>query len=114
MNTIQWMNVLLEPGKYVVAVSGGIDSVVLLDLLCANPALQLVVAHFDHGIREDSAEDAAFVAALATLQGLEFVTGTAQLGAAASEDTARKARYEFLENVRARHGAAGVVTAHHQ
>ncbi len=97
-----------------VAVSGGIDSVVLLTLLRGNPSLQLVVAHFDHGIRSDSAEDTAFVAGLAKLYELEFVAGYGQLGPDASEDTARRHRYAFLEDVRARHGAAAIVTAHHQ
>ena len=51
--------------RYVVAVSGGVDSVVLLHMLKGRPELELVVAHFDHGIRDDSADDAKFVSDLA-------------------------------------------------
>ena len=51
----------LDSGLYIVAVSGGVDSVVLLDLLSKNKNLDLVVAHFDHGIRQESANDADFV-----------------------------------------------------
>ena len=40
--------------KYVVAVSGGVDSVVLLDMLVKSGEHDLVVAHFDHGIRPES------------------------------------------------------------
>ena len=36
------MEVVVEPGKYIVAVSGGVDSVVLLDVLCRQPQLELV------------------------------------------------------------------------
>ncbi|HET9950051.1 MAG TPA: ATP-binding protein, partial [Longimicrobiales bacterium] len=56
-----------EPGPWVVAVSGGLDSVALLHLLrFAGPAdaRPLVVAHFDHRMRADSAEDAAWVRGL--------------------------------------------------
>ena len=56
-----------EESVYVVAVSGGVDSVVLLDLLANSEDFKnkIVVAHFDHGIREESAEDAKFVEDLA-------------------------------------------------
>ena len=48
----------LLPGTYVVAVSGGVDSVALLDLLVkAQPKANFVVAHYDHGIRPDSVYD---------------------------------------------------------
>ena len=51
------MDISVSPGKYVVAVSGGVDSMVLLDLLSKQPGVKLVVAHLDHGIRTDSAQD---------------------------------------------------------
>lgn len=108
------MSVTLEPGKYVMAVSGGVDSAVLLHILSADSALELIVAHFDHGIRADSGDDAVFVAGLAEQYGVEFAGGSAMLGPDASEDTARTHRYEFLHDVRARTGAVAVVTAHHQ
>lgn len=97
---------------YVVAVSGGIDSVVLLDMLRKVPDVSLIVAHFDHGIRSDSADDAGFVGELAAKYGLPFETKRVKLGARASEDTARKHRYDFLRNVADKHGAK-IVTAHH-
>ena len=66
------MEVNIEPGKYVVAVSGGIDSLVLLDLLKRNPSLELVVAHYDHGIRTNSADDRLLVEQIAKENNLEF------------------------------------------
>lgn len=108
------MLIRLQPGrKYVVAVSGGVDSVVLLDILAKhNPKTALVVAHFDHGIRRNSAKDALFVKALAKRYNLRYSTTAAELGPQASEDEARRARYGFLRSLAAEEEAA-LVTAHH-
>lgn len=108
--------------KYLVAVSGGVDSVVLLDMLVGGylpisnslaPSPQLVVAHFDHGIRDDSAADARFVLALARQYGLEYIGGKANLGKDASEEQARTARYDFLFEESKKLNAI-ILTAHHR
>ncbi len=101
-------------GTYVVAVSGGVDSMVLLDLLRQRPGVKLVVAHFDHGIRPDSHEDRKLVQDVAKRHGLTFVQGHGKLGKTASEATAREARYTFLHNVKEASGAKAIITAHHQ
>lgn len=98
---------------YIVAVSGGVDSVVLLDKLVTHGGTRLVVAHFDHGIRDDSADDARFVGELAKQYGLEFETKREELGTGASEALARERRYQFLRDVAGRYGDAPIVTAHH-
>lgn len=100
-------------GKYIVAVSGGVDSVVLLDLLTKVNNLELVVAHFDHGIRQESANDRKFVEKLAQKYGLRIIVGDGNLGSEASEDVARKARYDFLLKVLKSEDAKAIVTAHH-
>jgi len=97
--------------KYVVAVSGGVDSVVLLDTL-AKESSELIVAHFDHGIRDDSAADARFVAGLAKKYALPFETSREELGSSASEELARRRRHAFLHALAKKHDAV-VVTAHH-
>jgi tRNA(Ile)-lysidine synthetase-like protein len=120
-----------------VAVSGGVDSMALLDMLVkqANsfepvadsskgdsenshqpPAVsyKLIVAHFDHGIRPDSVEDRRLVQDIARRHGLPFVYDQGKLGPHSSEDEARQARYEFLHRVRQASGARAIVTAHHQ
>jgi tRNA(Ile)-lysidine synthase len=96
---------------YIVAVSGGVDSVVLLDML-AKTHSNLIVAHFDHGIRDESADDAKFVGELATKYGLKFETKREELGVGTSEEQARTRRYEFLRAV-AKKYKAKIVTAHH-
>lgn len=108
------MKVDIKPGAYVVAVSGGVDSVVLLRLLSNKPGVGLVVAHFDHGIRTGSEKDRVFVQKLAAKYGLPFEFEQGKLGAKASEETARKARYAFLEKIKEAAGAGAIVTAHHQ
>ena len=98
--------------KYLVAVSGGVDSVVLLDMM-SKTKHHLVVAHVDHGIRPDSAADARFVEALAKRYKLPFVSTRFELGEKASEEQAREARYSFLFEQAQKFGAE-VVTAHHR
>jgi tRNA(Ile)-lysidine synthetase-like protein len=98
--------------RYIVAVSGGVDSVVLLDMLTKVPKHELLVAHVDHGIRHDSAEDAQFVRALAAKYGLPFHATRVELGWGASEERARQIRYEYLRNLADIYDAK-IVTAHH-
>ncbi|PID31532.1 tRNA lysidine(34) synthetase TilS [Candidatus Saccharibacteria bacterium] len=99
--------------KYIVAVSGGVDSVVLLDLLLYTTEADLIVAHVDHGIRPDSAADARFVKGLAEYYGVEYVATRLELGPRTGEAAARQARYKFLEAQAARLQAR-IVTAHHR
>lgn len=97
---------------YLVAVSGGIDSVVLLDMLARFKQNKLIVAHFDHGIRSDSGNDARFVEGLARQYQLPFVSRREELGERASEELARIRRYAFLRAEAKKHDAV-IVTAHH-
>jgi tRNA(Ile)-lysidine synthase len=106
----------LPPGRALVAVSGGPDSVALLDLLVQTRdvhGLDLVVVHADHGIHPDSARVAEQVAALAQRYGLPIEIGRLALGPDAGETAARAARYAWLEKVRARTRAEIIFTAHH-
>lgn len=104
----------LEPGKYVVAVSGGIDSMVLLHILRTLPSLELIIAHYDHGIRNDSYKDRELVQRTAKQYGLIFEYGEGRLGPKASEATAREARYAFLREIKDKYQADAILTAHHQ
>ncbi len=96
------------------AVSGGVDSMVLLDVLRQLPGVELTVAHFDHGIRPDSKKDREFVGCAARAHNLPYIYESGNLGAAASEATARDARYAFLRRVQKEQGAQAIITAHHQ
>lgn len=108
------MQVSLSPGRYIIAVSGGVDSVVLLDALRQLPDVELIVAHVDHGIRPDSFEDAKLVHELAQKCHLPFETTSLALGPNTAESVARDKRYEWLEATCEKYGADAIVTAHHQ
>ncbi len=106
-------------GPLVVGVSGGPDSLALLDSLAQLlPAERLVVAHLDHGLRPSAAAEAALVAEAAARRGLRHVGGRADvpmLARAAGqslETAARAARYDFLAAVARAERAAAVVVGH--
>ena len=74
---------------------------------------EIIVAHFEHGIRgEASREDQRFVERLARQYDLPFVTATGNLAEDTSEADAREARYTFLHR-EAKKYEATIVTAHH-
>ena len=101
--------------RVVVALSGGLDSVVLLHLLRfggAAEGVELVAAHFDHAMRDSSAEDAYWVRGLCRSWSVPLHVGRAPTPPR-SEEGARRARYAFLERVRREVGAGLVLTAHH-
>ena len=109
--------------KILVAVSGGVDSVVLLDFLIekfckekgeAWTRKNLIVAHFEHGIRgEESKQDLKFVEELAVKYGVKFEFKNGNLGENSSEEKARNARYIFLRKIAKRENAI-IFTAHHK
>lgn len=108
------MQATVPAGKYVVAVSGGVDSMVLLDLLTKQSKVDLVVAHYEHGIRDDSDRDRQLVQQTANKLGLPFEFEHGNLGSDAGESLARSQRYAFLEKVRQKYAADAIITAHHQ
>ena len=102
---------------WVVAVSGGSDSVGLLRVLHAlapELGLTLSVAHLDHGARgEASRADAAFVEDLAGSLGLPFDLGRWQPTRAGHfEADARRARYDWLLATARARGATAVAVGH--
>ena len=110
-----------DDAALVLAVSGGPDSMALLHgaaRLVETDARRwrLTVAHLDHGLRDDSADDARFVADAAEGLALRYeflrtdVAALARGEGRSIEDAGREARYRFLEDV-APEGAL-IATAH--
>ncbi|MBE6632866.1 MAG: tRNA lysidine(34) synthetase TilS [Ruminococcaceae bacterium] len=105
------------------ALSGGMDSAALLDLLAdqaRREGFPITVAHFHHGIRGEEADrDAAFCEGLAKRYGASFATERANVPQLArewgvsTETAARKARYAFLERVMEERQIPLLITAHH-
>ncbi|NOK60231.1 MAG: hypothetical protein GFH27_549281n376 [Chloroflexi bacterium AL-W] len=110
-------------GRILVAVSGGPDSLCLLDILnrlSPHVVSAIHVAHLNHKLRGDEADaDAAFVAALAGRMGLPATIEAIDVGAFAQQhrrnlhQTAREIRYGFLARVAQQTGAQAVAVAHH-
>lgn len=107
---------LLPPkSKIVVAVSGGVDSVTLLHLLHnlrTTYDWDLIIAHYNHGVRADATKDALLVGQLAEEYGYPLYLGKYEI-TDFTEAALRKARYEFLDTIRKDSGFEIVVTAHH-
>jgi tRNA(Ile)-lysidine synthase len=113
---------LLPPrARVVVAVSGGTDSVALLHVLTAlqtDRKLTLHIAHLDHGLREESHQDAEFVRGLGagwripTTVERRDVSATCARESWSLEDGARRIRYQFLLEVARRQSASYIALAH--
>jgi tRNA(Ile)-lysidine synthase len=111
---------------FVIAVSGGADSVALtlaLDDLKQRKKLDLrfIIAHFNHNLRGiESEKDAAFVKQLAEKLKIEFThkiqsrQSKIQDQKGNLEQTARLARYQFLGEIAQKFGADAILTAHTQ
>lgn len=105
---------VLPPGRYVVAVSGGVDSMVLLDILHQQKDVDIIAAHVNHGIRPDGEKDAELVVKFCMSHNISYELKELHLGGNVSEAGARKARYSFLQKCRKENNAAAIVTAHHE
>ncbi|TMK17661.1 MAG: tRNA lysidine(34) synthetase TilS [Actinobacteria bacterium] len=117
--TIDRRSLFKGSDSVVVAVSGGPDSLALLHVLhrlAPRYALELHVAHFDHRLRDGSAEDAAFVARIAATLGVPATVrsadSTERPRGLSPEEAARERRYAFLEEVADATGATRIATGH--
>ena len=125
MNVISAQDIVmpdLPDGPLLVAVSGGADSVALLNILhrLIKPAADaLIVAHFHHGIRGDEADrDAEAVRRLAIQLGLPCLLGRANIPNIAAhtgeslEMAARRLRHDFLQEAAISHHCTAIATGH--
>ena len=112
---------LIDPDKrWLVAVSGGGDSIALLHLMerfLECPGEQIVVAHLDHALRRGSQADRAFVERRAHDLGLEVHADRRDVGKArrrdeSPEEAARRIRRNFLLEAAGGLGCDGIVTGH--
>jgi len=105
--------------RLLLAVSGGMDSVVLCEL-CKQTGYDFVIAHCNFQLRgEESERDEQFVHALAkryevVIHAITFDTSTiAKQEKKSVEETARDLRYKWFEGLRIENGYSYVLTAHH-
>lgn len=114
--------ILWQPqDKLLVAVSGGIDSVVLLDWLSkqATTYQQLSIVHVDHGLREESLNDYQFVENLAQHYQVDFYGFHCDVKTYKNEhhlgtqQAARIVRYDCFDQAMAQSHSTILLTAHH-
>ncbi|WP_261806593.1 tRNA lysidine(34) synthetase TilS [Lapidilactobacillus luobeiensis] len=115
-----WSTLAVPPQEsIVVAFSGGVDSVVLVELLLSLPEAQrpqLHLAYFNHCLRTDSEQEERFVTHFAETHQLPLTVDCWQRVAATpiTEASARVARYRFLTTVLHQQNSKWLLTAHHQ
>lgn len=112
--TLRSRQLLSRSQHVLIAVSGGQDSLCLAQLLLdLQPkwGWQLAIAHCDHGWRQDSAANAAYVAQLASTWQLPFYLTVADVPPT-SEAAAREWRYARLADIADQHHFEVIVTGH--
>lgn len=118
-------NNLIEKGDSIVsAVSGGSDSVFMLEMLLAikdDYDLKIIVSHVNHGLRGAEAQrDEDFVKKLAEKNGLIYevehidMAGYAKEHSLTCEEAGRKLRYLFFEEIKEKYKADKVAIAHNE
>lgn len=121
LNTIKENNLIEKDDVIVVGVSGGPDSITLLT--CLNKykdklGIKIVVAHINHLIREDSTEDEQYVENTCKKMGIKFycrrenILELSKKEKKGTEETGRKVRYEFFDEVAKKENANKIAIAH--
>jgi tRNA(Ile)-lysidine synthase len=108
---------LTKERPLIVGVSGGADSLCLMDIL-REAGYQIIVAHFDHQLREESQQDAQMVKETCARLSLECIVGAENVRAYADaqklsiEEAARELRYRFMFNLAREKNAQAVAVGH--
>ena len=121
IDTISKYNLIQEGDKIVVGVSGGPDSMCLLDTLYylkANLQIEIIVAHINHMIRKEADEETEYVKNYCNTRNIkcyvkkENVINLAKKEKIGTEEMGRKIRYEFFKEVLKKENANKIATAH--
>ena len=102
--TIEKYNLIDENDKIVVGVSGGPDSICLLNILYTLGA-NVIVCHVNHGLRENGNLDEKFVKEFCDSRNIKFfvkrinLKDKDSLNGMSTEEAGRKARYDFFDAI---------------
>ena len=109
VNTVEKYNMLSKGDRVLVAVSGGADSIALLEFFLSikdKYNLDICAAHIEHGIRgKESTDDALFVKNYCEKSGVELYIKSinapllAKKAGMGVEEYSRKARYDFFSTI---------------
>lgn len=116
---VRWRDIIDEINstseRYLLGVSGGVDSMFMLDFFHRNCAVPFRVVHFNHGLRAASVEEEAFVRSWCGRRDVGLIVGhgdpDAMRAADSLEAEARDQRYGFMNSIRREDEL--IVTAHH-
>lgn len=102
-----------EHEKVVIALSGGVDSMVLLDVL-KRLGLSIIIAHVNHNVRSESADELEFLRLLAEKEGYTFESHVIKENIPSNfQATARRIRYNFFHRIALKNRVRTIVLAHH-
>ena len=121
LKTIKEENLIQKKDKIVVGVSGGPDSITLLE--CLNKykeklEIEIIVAHINHLIRKDSTEDEQYVENICKKMNIrcyikrENVLNIAKNEKIGTEEAGRKVRYEFFDEILKKEKENKIAIAH--
>ena len=123
LETIEKYNLISENDKIVFAVSGGPDSICMLDVfikLKEKLKIDIIVAHVNHMIRQEAVEDKEFVEKFCIKNDVEFYSKSIDVEKLANnnkigtEEAGRIARYNFFDEVLEKTGANKIAIAHNK
>ena len=121
LNTIKKYNMINEGDKIVIGVSGGPDSITLLNVLNKFKEklnIKIYVAHINHMIRAEADEETEYVKEFCNRLDVEFfckkidAQGEAKKLKIGTEEAGRNIRYAFFEEVAKKVEANKIATAH--
>jgi len=116
-------NLIEKNDKVLLGVSGGPDSICMLDILSKLSKklnFEIVVAHINHGIREEALDDEQYVEDWCKKLGVKFFVGHFKVEEIAKEqklgveETGRKVRYEFFDEMAEKNGCNKIAIAHNK
>mgnify|MGYP001573297279 CR=1 FL=1 len=115
--TVNWRKIREDisntSDKYLLAVSGGVDSMFMLDFF-ANSKLDLAVVHYNHKMRKTSDNEQYLVEEICLNRGIPFFCNSnTDLDKSSDEQEARNSRWAFVESIAKENGFEHIVTAHH-
>ena len=127
LETIKKYNMIENKDKIVLGVSGGPDSISMLDILnkirkdtSINLDFEIVVAHINHMIREEAKDDELYVKEFCQKNNIEFfsksidVVKLANTNKIGTEEAGRKVRYEFFDEIMKKTSANKIAIAHNK
>ena len=127
LETIKKYNMIENEDKIVLAVSGGPDSICMLDILndikndeTIDINFEIAVAHVNHMIRKEAEEDEKYVKKYCEEKQIEFYSKSIDVQKMANnnkiglEEAGRKARYDFFDEILEKTNAQKIAIAHNK